>query len=79
MSFCRVALNISKLFMILFMHSGWIKSKDKLFVESIFSRINFILGWFWYISMTFLIVTVLSEVIVRPSAPRFWTIFPKYL
>ena len=53
---------LSKLFMILHMYSGLIKSKEKLLVESMFSRITFILGWFWCFSMAFLIFTVsLSE------------------
>ena len=73
--------DVSKLFMILLMHSGLINSKEKLLVVSMFSRITFILGWFWYFSMACLIVTasLSEEVLVRPSIPRFWTIFPKYL
>ena len=68
---CWVASNISKLFMILLMHSGLIKSKVKTLMESLFSRITFILEWFWYFTMAFLIV--------RPSISRFWTMFPKDL
>ena len=81
---CWVAFDVSKLFMILIMHSGLIKSKEKILVVSMFSCITFILGWFWYSSMAFIIVTVslFEEIFVRPSTPsipRFWTIFPNYL
>ena len=43
---CCVAFDGSRLFIILLMHSGLIKSKEKLFVASMFSRITFILGCF---------------------------------
>ena len=48
---------MSKLFMVLFVHLGLIKSKEKLLVESMFSCITFILAWFWYFSIAFLTVT----------------------
>ena len=43
---CCVAFDVSKLFMILLMHSGLINSKEKLLLVSMFFRITFILGWF---------------------------------
>ena len=78
---CSVAFDVSRSFMILLMQSGLINSKEKLLLVSMFSRITFILGWFWYFSMACLIVTasLSEEVLARPSIPRFWTIFPKYL
>ena len=78
---CCVSFVVSKIFMILLMHSGLLKSKRKLLVVSMFYRITFILGWFWYFSMVCLIVTtsLSEESLVRPSTPRFWTMFPKYL
>ena len=51
---CSVDFDVSKLFMILLMNSGLIKSKEKLLVVSIFSRTTFILEQFWYFSMAFL-------------------------
>ena len=62
------------------MHSGLINSKEKLLLVSMFSRITFILGWFWYFSMACLIVTasLSEEVLVRPSIPRFSFIFISY-
>ena len=42
----REAFDVSELFMILLMHSGLIKSKEKLFVVSMFSGITFVLGVF---------------------------------
>ena len=76
---CCAAFDVSKLFMILLMPS--LKSKGKLLVVLMFSRITFILRGFWYFSMAYLIVTasLSDEMLVRPSIPRFWTIFPKYL
>ena len=46
-----------------------------------FSHVTFILGWFWYFSVAFVVVTtsVYEEIFFRLSIPRFWTIFPKYL
>ena len=70
---CSVDFDVSKLFMILLMNSGLIKSNEKLLVMSMFSRITYILGWFWYFSMAFLIATasLSEEIFVRPSIPRF--------
>ena len=78
---CWVTFDASKLFMVLLMNSGLIKPKEKLLMEIMFSRIAFILEWFWYFSMIFLIVAVSlsEEILVRPSNPMFWTIFTKYL
>ena len=72
-STCWVVFDVSKLFMILLMNSGLIKSNEKLLVVSMFSRITYILGWFWYFSMAFLIATasLSEEIFVRPSIPRF--------
>ena len=63
------------------MHSGSIKSKEKFLVDLIFARITFILGWFWCLSLAFLIVTVslYKEILGRKFIPSFWKIFPKYL
>ena len=41
---CSVAFDVSELFMVLFMHSGLIKSRATLLVESMFPGITFILG-----------------------------------
>ena len=41
---CSVDFDVSKLFMILLMNSGLIKSNEKLLVVSMFSRITYILG-----------------------------------
>ena len=70
---CSVDFDVSKLFMILLMNSGLIKSNEKLLVVSMFSRITYILGWFWYFSMAFLIATasLSEEIFVRPSIPSF--------
>ena len=78
---CYVAFDVSKLFTILLMHSGLIKSKEKLLVVSMFSRITFILGWLWHFPLAFLIVTasLSKEIFFRLSIPRFWTIFLNYL
>ena len=65
-------------FMILVIHSWLIKSKDKLLVESMFSRITFILWWFWYFSVPFLLVIIVI-ILVRASITRLRTIFPMYL
>ena len=44
MSPCWVPFDLSKLFMILVMRSGLIKSEEKLLVVPMFSGITFILG-----------------------------------
>ena len=77
----KVDFYVSKLFMVLLMHSGLIKLKEKLLVKSMFSGISFLLGWFWYFHMAFRRdrVSLSGEILVRPSIPGFWLIFRKYL
>ena len=69
---CWLVYDVSKLFMILLMHSGLMKSKEKLFLEPMFTRSTFAIGWFWFFSVDFLVGTVSlsGKILIRQSISR---------